>query len=321
MNDALLAYFEKNGSRLDFFGAVSLLEELFAERGITDPIEKGRILFRPDHAISFPPSDIAEFEAFEDRYRFTLSFMGLSGISSPLPVYFSETIARNEAESAPLHDFLTIFNNRMYALFYKAWKKYQLLRVIDTAANDPLMRCIAALAGITLSHSSAESEIRMLAYAGLLTSGARGTGGLCSLFSDFFNGVAVEIKEFMPSWVSLANPTTLGSAETAQLGVSAMSGTSVYDCSGSFRVVIGPMERKMFESFLVMGENLCLAKKLVNAYLAEPLDYDFELLLQVQALIPVELGSDRVRLGETATLGGSFESGEIKSQLVAGRCL
>ena len=75
--------------------------------------------------------------------------MGLVGVSSPLPIYFSEYVARHEENGRPLIDFLNIFNHRCYVLFYLAWKKYRASRALSAGISDPFVRRIALLAGIS----------------------------------------------------------------------------------------------------------------------------------------------------------------------------
>jgi predicted component of type VI protein secretion system len=92
----------------------------------------------------------------------------------------------------------------------------------------------------------------------------------------------------MLTWIPLNSLTTLGNPSISELGRGAITATSIYDCSCKVRVIVGPYERKEFESFLEHGANHALSKQLIETYITEPLDYNFEILLQVQALIPVE---------------------------------
>lgn len=311
---------EREARRLNFFGAVECIESLYQSRGIADPVAAGRIQFQPDPSFCFPSSDIASIERQDDRVVFTLSFMGLAGATTPLPIYFADFIVQHEAEAEALLDFLTIFNNRMYALFYQAWKKYRVIGLGLPKGGFPLRRALAALAGMDLAADQHDDMTdRMLAYAGLFAGKARGGAGLAALLSDFFGVAPVKIHEFMPRWAPLPEPTRLGQGENARLGTHAILGTSIFDRSGKFRVVIGPLAALAFESFLPNGRNHRLAKSLIESYCSEPLDYDIEVLLQREDLITVELGRDNARLGENAAIGDTAGDGEEKSMLLEGR--
>ncbi len=321
----LIGYLEREARRLNFFGTVALLEEHFEEQGAADPVNSGRIQFEPDPSLAFPASDIVSIVKHDDRIAIKVSFMGLVGVSSPLPVYFSDYIVRHEAEAGALLDFLTIFNNRIYALFYRAWKKYHLTGITARATNDPILRCIAALAGVPLNMELPAPALRTLAYAGLYAGAPRGHALLEALLSDYFGNIPVRVQEFMPRWAPLPDPMRLGENDhkglygNARLGETAILGTSIYDLGGKFRVSIGPLTPEMFESFLLKGSNHAAVKKLIEAFLYDPLDYDLEVLLQSCDLSAVTLGADNARLGVTAALGASSGMSEVKSMVLEGR--
>jgi|WetSurMetagenome_2_1015567.scaffolds.fasta_scaffold144839_2 type VI secretion system protein ImpH len=310
---------EREAKRLNFFGAVSLIEDYFGEKGITDPLNTGAIQFETDPSLSFPPSDIVSIKKIDDRIVLRLSFMGLAGVSSPLPVYFADYIVRRETEAAALLDFLTIFNNRMYALFYRAWKKYRLTSIAGGVSGDPLLRCIAALAGIPLTMDLPSFALRTLAYTGLYAGMPRSHAALEALLSDYFGNIPVTATEFMPRWAPLPDPMRLGNDENARLGETAILGTSLYDRSGKFRVSLGPLTSEQFESFLPKGKNYAAVKGLIESFCDGPLDYDIEVLLKSRDLRPVVLGADGARLGETAAIGETKRTSEITSMVLEGR--
>jgi type VI secretion system protein ImpH len=326
------SFLEKRASALNFFGAVALLEELCSAGG-KDPFANGKIRFGLDTSFGFPAGDIGSIaRSPEGRYTVTPTFMGLANASSPLAFYFVEymgqldAILREKAKGNELTevdegvlafvDFLTIFNHRTVVLFYQAWKKYSLLRSLAQASSDPLVRCIATLAG----HGSAASPegLRTLAYTGLLAGAPRGASGLGALVADFFGAIPVRVREFMPRRAPLADPPRL-TGESSCLGRTAICGTSILDYSGKFRLVIGPLNRSKFLSFLPSGNNFAVVKRLVEAYLAEPLDYDIELIMESAAAIPVELGRENARIGETASLGRIEGLGEARRVVIEGR--
>jgi type VI secretion system protein ImpH len=332
-SENLSARLQREAQGLNFFGAVALMEEQCAARS-KDPFTSGHIRFGLDTSFAFPPGDIASIRRDADgRFFVTPTFMGLANTSSPLPFYFVEYMGQVDAIRREIDkgneltevdrgvlafvDFLTMFNHRAYVLFYQAWKKYACARSLAAAANDPLVRCIAALAGTQPGAAPTPAALRVLAYTGLLAGTPRGPGGLEALVSDFFGGVPVRVREFVPRWAPLADPPRLGDS---RLGQTAICGTSVLDYTGKFRVTIGPLNRKKFESFLPSGANFPVVKRLVEAFLADPLDYDIELLMESAASLPVELGRDNARLGETASLGRVEGVYEAKSVALEGRC-
>ena len=318
----IIELLEREANQLNFFGAVSLIEDYFKDSGIPDPLTTGAIQFECDPSLAFPASDIVSIREHDGRIVFRLSFMGLAGVSSPLPSYFCDYVVRHESEAAALLDFLSMFNNRMYALFYRAWKKYHLTSIAAYDPGNPLLRCIAALAGVPLTMELPGSSVRTLAYAGLCAGMPRSHAALEALLSDFFDNIPVRVTEFVPRWAPLPDPVRLGgsdSARNARLGETAMLGTSLYERSGKFLVTLGPLTADMFESFLPKGKNHAALKELIESFLAEPLDYDLEVMLESRDLTPVTLGADSARLGQTAALGETTGVSDITSMVLEGR--
>jgi type VI secretion system protein ImpH len=294
----------------NFFQAVLLLEEFFSRQGIPRPFESGRIRFASDSKLSFPPNDIAGIREQGGDFTFLLSFMGLIGASSPLPVYFSELPIRNPEAAAGLTDFLAIFNHRLYALFFRAWKKYHFLRTLSPRGDDSFSKAITALAGMP----AGAADGRLRAFTGLLAGRSRGRAGLESLLSTWFDGLPVVVRQWMPRQCPI--PDLPGLGRGCRLGNNAVAGTTVLDRAGSFRVVVGPLSIERYETFLPGTENIAVLIGLVRGYCVDPLEFDVEVQLQSVDLIPVVLGATDARLGATSSLGKSDRRAGIQSVVV-----
>jgi len=294
----LIKRLEKEAITFDFFQAVSLLEEKYLkEGGDTRPLETGKIHLSADTGIAFPGSDIIKISKQPDRVRFVLSFMGMVGLTSPLPYHFTDYVRKNTKASKAIYDFLDIFNSRIYTLFYQAWKKYHFIRNFSPETDDPFTKKVMALAGIT----HAPGNIRLLAYTGLLAGKCRTAGGLETLLSDFFGGIDVHVLEHQPRWAKIEDLPVLG--KTMRLGINSLAGDRIWDMSGKIRVIFGPLKRKIFETFLPGSKNIEKAKQLIQSFLVDFFAYDIQIKMQTHDLIPVVLGSDNTRLGETSALG------------------
>ncbi len=95
-----------------------------------------------------------------------------------------------------------------------------------------------------------------------------------------------------------------------------MFGDTYYDYTGKFRIVLGPLKREVYETFLPGTPNIEKIKSLVNLYIPEPFEYDIEVQLQSTDLVPVALGLDNTRLGETSSLGKTEGKTDIQSIIV-----
>jgi type VI secretion system protein ImpH len=303
------------GFFFNFFQALSLIEEKLKKTdNIKEPLETGRIRCIPDTSLAFPASDIKKISEKNGVIELALTFMGLVGVSSPLPIYFSEYVARHEENGRSLIDFLNIFNHRCYILFYRSWKKYRASRALSAGMTDPFVRRIALIAGINPAELSQPSKAKLLAYSGLFTGKSRSKSAMIAMLSDFFDGLPVAISEYMPRWVPMTNLPKMG--VDSRLGVNSMLGTLKWDIRGKFRVKIGPLARDRFEQFLPGTENISKMKDLVGGFLFDPLAFDIEVQLQSADLVPVILGQDNTRLGETSSLGESTDRSDVQSVVI-----
>lgn len=303
------------GHNFNFFQALSLLEEKYrAEQGMARPVETGMVRLVPNASLCFPAGDISAVRTTKQGVEFVLSFMGLVGVSSPLPLYFTEYIARHEDASEPLRDFLALFNHRLYTLFYRAWQKYRMVSMAAGLVDSPMAQRIAGLAGIGREKLGDPFYARVLAYTGSLAGRVRSKEALRALLSDFLGGLPVALCEWQPRWTEIRNPPRLG--VDSRLGTSAMLGTRTWDLSGKFRVSIGPLSRGTFERFLPGSENISALKKLVTLFVSDPLEFDIEVKLESSELVPVILGKDTGRLGETASLGESDKKSDVQAILI-----
>jgi type VI secretion system protein ImpH len=318
---------------------VYVLEKLLGtenEQGRTvepEPILEG-IYFRPDHRIVFPTSDISRIERLtqeeqsdkieqgKEIIRLTLMFLGLYGIFSPLPNYFSEIIAIDAEKDEPdsLRDFLDIFNHRLYLLLYQAWKKYRHYLYFQSEDIDQLTSYMLSLLGSDINAFSASGDlsrqdkknnslaIRLLTYAGLIRQFPRSAAGLRTLLHSFFGGVTVKIQEFIPRWVNLpatVRPrlgTKYGDIEP-KLGETMIVGERVLDFNNKFRIILGPLSLEEFQSFLPDGCNAMIFRRLVQFYAPAHLEFDVELLLKKDEAPPLKLGDKYARLGWISWLG------------------
>ncbi|MEK7273959.1 MAG: type VI secretion system baseplate subunit TssG, partial [Candidatus Desantisbacteria bacterium] len=251
------------GCKFDFFQAVTLLKALVplsAQIGASGSLLEEQIRFLPDTSLARQVSDVKKIEkihsAISDKeiYQMTVTFMGLYGVSAPIPVYFTELITSAEADGKTLQDFLDIFNHRFISFFYQAWKKYRYYLAFQSEGSDSISNHLRALFGMDSDEVAQSAKLpitRLLRYAGILSMKTKTTAGLQTLLSDFFGGLRVRIKEFVPQWVNISEEyqNRLG-AKNSQLGHDLSIGNQVLDLSGRFQVIISNISLSQYEAFL-----------------------------------------------------------------------
>lgn len=315
---------DEEAMRFDFFQAVRLLECLLV--GGTLEHTDARTLpiqFRPDTALAFPATDVKRLEWVEAAVaRITVTFMGLYGIGSPLPFYFCDEISKEMDEAEALKDFLDVFNQRLYRMFYESWKKYRPALHFEQTYRNAHTQVFLSLAGLGTPGLEAGlplPPLHLVPFAGRLGGHVRYAEGLQALLADLLarEDIAVRIEENVPRWVPVANRPGLGGDGRAPaiLGVTAIVGASIYDVSGKFRVVLGPLSFRQYRCLLPGEGEADRVHALVRLYAPDYLDYDVELLLDTSGVPQVKLGDPTSRIGVDAWLGRP--SGAVISKVVA----
>ena len=299
---------ERSGRDHDFFALVAMLESRLGSAG-GSPLDDGTIRFCSNTAHVFPSSDIAALEHTEGTWRFLLSFMGLCGVSSPLPCYFTEFVDRYPEEGEAMRDFLDMFSHRMYVLFYRAWKKYRFESPVGASSAVTFDMIAAALAGSSRRGSFPVPPGAAASMAGR----CRSASGLEALLCSTFAGVDFQVRQWYPRWVYVENREPLG---VSRLGADAFLGERFLQRSAGIRIVAGPLERESYSRFLPGGrafEQMC---SIVGEFCTDLLSFDVELKVARTELTPVVLGEDAAPLAITACLGRCHLPASIESVVV-----
>jgi type VI secretion system protein ImpH len=368
----------REGYELNFFQAVRLLERLFPERGklgTGDDMRAEPLRFETLNSLGFPAGEVAavlpplsfrkqaeqlesnkrgdepppDFDALppvrqmlargEGPMRMSVTFMGLYGVSSPLPSYFTDPITLRKVEYFELKKFLDIFTHRMYSFFYRSWKKYRHGVQFDPARPDEYTLRLLALTGqwprrnkrATVQGQSSDFNLRRIPYARFLGNRVRSAKGLQQLLRGYFGFPQVRIRQFEAAWVEIPVKARLGDAGVT-LGRSTRLGETMQDRLSRFTVEIGPVPRDLFNRFLpnhedtirdalgrsratagsgegaadegpMAGGLLAQVRELIDAYLRDPLDYQVKVILEPEADAVPALGSEHARMGMGIWLG------------------
>ena len=307
----------REGRRFGFYTAVRLLERYFADApapGETDDPRRERIRLRPDVDLAFPSSDVKAVERWttptgEEGAEVRLTFLGLYGIDSPLPVYFYEKLNTEAQETYALRDFLDIFNHRFYSYYYASWKKYRPGLHFLPGGRDHDSERFMSVAGLGTPRATEEAPVRpmrMAALASELAGPTRTAHGLRRVLTDLLDGTGVTIIENVPRWVRIKNRPELAAGEGslgATLGSTATIGQKVHDASGKFRVELGPLSFDEFQSYLPGHDGAHTLDYLVRLYAPDYLDYDVKLQLRTPEIVPAQLGNTKGKLGKNVWLG------------------
>ncbi|WP_416055722.1 type VI secretion system baseplate subunit TssG [Stenotrophomonas maltophilia] len=307
-----------NARRHAFYSLVERLHRLHdddLEHAMDGDPAAERIRFCNDPRLGFPISDVVvgEFGPAEGgySYRLAVSFLGLHGVDSPLPLHYVERIAAEHANGTGLHAaFLDFFNHRLLTLLHRGWRKYRYHVRFQSGARDRFSGYVLSLIGLHDAHLREYSSLpwsRLLTYAGVVASRSRSPATVGGIVSHCFDLPDVVVKEFLPIYVDVPveERSQIG-ASRAILGSSFIAGSRVRTCEHCFAIAIGNLSTERFRDFLPNGRDFPLLGTLIQFLLRDQLAYNLELGLRTEHISPLRLCKESGgNLGWTTFLGSA----------------
>ncbi len=287
--------------KFSFFKAVSLLETLSPRKkplGQTLEPEREAVHFTVKPSLAFPGSDISKLEQQADDVpaQMEVTFMGLTGPAGVMPHWYTELVfERIWKKDRSLAGFLDIFHHRLISLFYLAWKKYRFEASYLADARDRLSHCLLSLAGLgtpgLIERIGLPAE-SLAYYSGLLSRSIPSALAIESAV-EYFAGTDVNIEQFIERMLSISpeDLTRLGAANS-RLGVDAVCGSYIRECTTKFRVNLGPVGYETFLRFLPTGDLLPRIFALVRCMVGIEFEFDITVFLNRDEVPPCILGQD-----------------------------
>lgn len=283
--------------RFGFFQAVRLLERMDPQRnpvGRDGNVSREAVRFRTRQTLSFPASEIYEIHGHStdetDRPpEMTVAFMGLTGPLGVLPYRYSElVIERVLKKDTALWSFFDIFNHRMLSLFYRVWEKHRFSIAYERGELDQFSSHLFGIVGAGThglrGRLSLEDQV-LIYYGGLIAQRPHSASAIAALTGDYF-GVPVTAEQFSGQWLKLGEDVTKLGRANSLLGVATVAGARVWDAQSKFRIRIGPLTLKEFQSFVPVGSAFQPANDLLRLLVGLEFDFDLQLVLKAEA-VPV----------------------------------
>jgi len=310
------------GDRFAFFQAVTLIERMLeapVSVGDAGPPAREVIRFTADPGMGFPAGDLnsiiakTSYDAAGDeefRYLLEVTFMGLYGPASPLPLHVTELITDNSTDSDALRGFLDVFNNRLIGLLYRVWRRYRHHQVFDKQHKDEITRLLASLVGglDLLDHDDAYSHDGDSLRA--VFSNAASFGLYChsasvleKVLESALPGIDVQVEEWVMRHATIVEEQRfrLG-RDNATLGEDALLGEKTPDVTGKFRIWIGPLTLDSYIELLPGSPLRASVDRLVKRVLRDHLIHDIVLIVDEEEAPAWKLGATARGMGRGTTL-------------------
>ncbi len=327
--EAIFAALTERPGRFDLFQALRRIEAAHPHKPrLGDALRPGDEPFRfsGEPALNFAPTAITRLELNpHGPPRLVQRVIGLFGPNGALPTHLTEYARERQMHHGDrsFASFVDLLLHRFGLLFYRAWARANPIVGLDRGEEAPIVRHIGALVGITDTAQrgrDALGDFSKLHFAGRLARSARDADGLEGWIALRF-GAPVQVQQFCGHWMTLGDEErtrlTRHPGPGTALGRGAMLGRQVWDVQHKFRLVIGPLAWREFQTFLPDGQRLEALQAMVRQYVGFEFAWDVQLRLQPGHVPAWALGRQRGigQLGRSAWLN-SGRPRERADQLV-----
>ena len=298
--------------RFDFFAALRLLECARpdaprvgkAARAREAPLRLGQ-----EPQLTFAAASLASFApaaAAGAPDRLSVLLLGLFGSGGPLPLHLTAHALdrRRQSGDDAFIDFCDLLQDRLIALFYRAWADARPQIQHDRPEQDRFRLYVGALAGFglpALRDADALPDRFKLHHAGLIGCQSGHAERVQMLVQDLL-GVPAVLEELVGGWLDIPERlrSRLGGAG-AQLGVDAVVGIASYQRQHRCRLKLGPLDLPTYQALLPGGARLERLTALMRMLVGDAIEWDLGLALQPREVPPLRLDGS-ARLGWTSWL-------------------
>ncbi len=155
--------------------------------------------YRVDPKLAFPAREIQAFNIQHNQVELSLNFMGLQGVSTPLPTHYSELIIQDDPDESNLNEFYNFFNQQFFRHLLAIQHKYAYLPQLQSDVQDPLSLNLLSFAGLHPQlFVEKEDYFKMLPFLPLLLGRQLSQSAWSQLIQQVFDCKQVWLKQWVP---------------------------------------------------------------------------------------------------------------------------
>lgn len=280
-----------------------------------------RFVFSNYGGLGFPATDITRGNVIEsntdmEKYRLEVSFLGINGVSSPLPGYLLDQMAYEYGhETGVRNAFFDFFNHRLITHLHRIWRKYRYYVSYNAGATDDFSSQLFALIGLNDKNLRKNLPLplgQLLPYIGQIASKSRSPAIVSGIIAHAFGLEHVNIREWEFCYIDISDDQKVSLGSQVTLGENFVIGNRVPSRNSKFVVELHQLDQKTLRKFLPNGEHFNPIKKLLQFLMRDQLACDLDLGLIQEQVPDLQLTNDSgCNLGWTTFLG---EANSIRLQ-------
>ncbi|WP_193017386.1 type VI secretion system baseplate subunit TssG [Proteus sp. FME41] len=301
---------------VNFYRFCQLLEKSnseLPELGSSHDPKDDPIRFRPHRGMGFPVTEIKGIDSLDQYRKSTVpslrtTFLGLYGITSPLPTSYLDDIAQYRDGTDSLTDFLDIFNHRLTTQFYRIWRKYSYPATFGEGGSDKTSQYLYGLIGLGIPGCANQVQSplsRFLALLGILRLPTRTAEGICALVRLLAPSTKASVIPHDPRRIALDNPTAMSCLYPTTLENKPVLGCYAVDVNSQVLIKLQTENKDEAKGWLPDGSIYQDFMTLLRVYLGSRVNARLRLTIPRNLLPNATLSTAKnqgVQLGRTAVM-------------------
>ncbi len=275
--------------------ALRILETQWLENSVE--INSENIQLRPAADLSFPVADIrrSSIDSY-GKVSLELNFMGLFGVDSPLPLYFSQLAAYDTEQAKRIRGLLSVINHKIYVYHYLAWRQHNYL--VRSEQNEKnYYQLLSDLSGLP----SDENNLSSLRYAGMFLSPKRSAANLKNMLSHYLQNSPVQIKKFTTTEVRITQSIPLG--KQLHLNKNSFIGEKLLLANRCFNIIVGPLEWLKAKKYFIIQQGRHQLGMLIKQFIPVGMRCLITVDCQLSSSYRAVLGAENMQLNWHTVLG------------------
>lgn len=184
------------------------------------------VRLRPYAGMGFPAGEFKGIEINPDDNpdsppTVRTTFMGLYGITSPLPTQYIDDITQRREGHETVEHFLDIFNHRLITQYYRIWRKHSYPASFEDGGTDAISQCLLGLAGLGIPGTAEHLDTPLSRFLGMLPA--------LQVPGRTAEGVAQVVKMVTPDTTATVLPHHKRRVEVPELTLSTAGGFCLGD--------------------------------------------------------------------------------------------
>jgi type VI secretion system protein ImpH len=228
-------------------------------------------------------------------YQITTSLLEIYGTGSPLPLFYTEELIRDQARGYnATRDLLDMFNSLIYEAYFRSWQKCSIVNSLYESPNRAFwdrLYCFIGL-GNTVLRKQFENPETLIAFAAIASRPVKTAEGLRLILAEITGEKNLEVEQCIvrKATIPLNQRCVLGK-QANEVGRSVYLGKKIPERMNAIRIHIGPVSIEGFQYYLPSSPMTKIIRDIIHFYIDRLMVCDFKICVQTKDMKTINAGN------------------------------